>query len=73
MGKLIADNIKKVLPDLGLTPDKFNNAVASIRHQEFFEQTISSYQSKEIKECQLKIYLEKIFPLLIREQSTQNE
>lgn len=73
MGKLIADNIKKVLPDLGLTPDKFNNAVESIRHQEFFEQTISSYQSKEIKECQLKIYLERIFQILIREQSTQNE
>ena len=73
LGKLIADNIEKVLPDLGLTPDKFNNAVASIRHQEFFEQTISSYQSEKIKEYQLKIYLEKIFPLLIREQSTQNE
>ena len=73
LGELIADNIEKVLPGLGLTPDKFNNAVASIRHQEFFEQTISSYQSEKIKEYQLKIYLGRIFPLLIRKQSTQNE
>ena len=73
LGELIADNIEKVLPGLGLTPDKFNNAVESICPQEFFEQTISSYQSEKIKEYQLKIYLGRIFPLLIREQSTQNE
>ena len=73
MGELIADNIEKVLPGLGLTPDKFNNAVESICPQEFFEQTISSYQSEKIKEYQLKIYLGRIFPLLIREKSTQNE
>lgn len=73
LGELIANNIEKVLPGLGLTPDKFNNAVESIRHQEFFEQTISSYQSEKIKEYQLKIYLGRIFQLLIREQSTQNE
>ncbi|MDO4476767.1 MAG: hypothetical protein Q4B93_02240 [Clostridia bacterium] len=73
LGELIADNIEKVLPGLGLTPDKFNNAVESICPQEFFEQTISSYQSEKIKEYQLKIYLGRIFQLLIREQSTQNE
>ena len=73
LGELIADNIEKVLPGLGLTPDKFNNAVEPICPQEFFEQTISSYQSEKIKEYQLKIYLGRIFPLLIRQQSTQNE
>lgn len=73
LGELIANNIEKVLPELGLTTDKFNNAVASTRYREFFEQTISSYQSREIKEYQLKGYLGIIFPLLIKQQSTQNE
>ena len=73
LGELIANNIEKVLPELGLTPDKFNNAVESTCPQEFFEQTISSYQSREMKEYQLKRYLGMIFQLLIEQQSTQNE
>lgn len=73
LGELIANNIEKVLPELGLTTDKFNNAVASTRYREFFGQTISSYQSEKIKEYQLKGYLGKILRLLIEQQSTQNE